>query len=60
MKRCLVALAMYAKGKTKSNSINLKTRGGQLKVTFNSDDQGYTNIWLIGPTEQVFKGEIEW
>lgn len=55
-----VALAMYKSGKTKSEDISLKVQGGQLKVTFNSVNDGYNNIWLIGPAQQVFKGEIEW
>ena len=55
-----VALAMHNDGKTESKSVSLKTSGGQLKVTFNVDDKGYNNIWLIGPAQQVFKGEIEW
>ncbi|WP_299122319.1 diaminopimelate epimerase [uncultured Winogradskyella sp.] len=55
-----VALAMHASGKTNHNEVSLKTPGGQLKVTFKSDDKGYKDIWLVGPAEQVFKGEIEW
>ena len=55
-----VALAMHNNGTTKSNTVNLKTEGGQLKVTFSFDDKGYNNIWLIGPAQQVFKGDIEW
>jgi len=55
-----VALAMHSSGKTKGNAVNLKTQGGQLKVTFNCDEKGYNNIWLVGPAQQVFKGDIEW
>ncbi|WP_458629349.1 diaminopimelate epimerase [Winogradskyella sp. PC D3.3] len=55
-----VALAMHKSGKTKSDKISLETQGGELKVTFNFNDKGYNNIWLIGPAQQVFKGEIEW
>eukprot|EP01093_Parvamoeba_rugata_P003269 TRINITY_DN14265_c0_g1_i1.p1 TRINITY_DN14265_c0_g1~~TRINITY_DN14265_c0_g1_i1.p1 ORF type:complete len:200 (+),score=44.91 TRINITY_DN14265_c0_g1_i1:139-738(+) len=55
-----VALAMHKSGKTKSENISLKTEGGELNVTFNSNDEGYKNIWLVGPAEQVFKGEIKW
>ncbi|WP_418639002.1 diaminopimelate epimerase [Winogradskyella sp.] len=55
-----VALAMHKSGKTKSENISLKTEGGELNVTFKSNDKGYKNIWLVGPAEQVFKGEIEW
>jgi diaminopimelate epimerase len=55
-----VALAMHKSGKAKSNTIHLSTPGGDLKVTFESTTDGYRNIWLIGPAEQIFKGEIEW
>ncbi len=55
-----VALAMHNSGRTKSNAVNLKTPGGQLKVIFNSEDKGYNDIWLIGPAQKVFKGEIKW
>ena len=55
-----VALAMHKSGKTQSNVVSLKTPGGDLKVTFNNDEQGYSDIWLIGPAQQVFKGEIVW
>ena len=54
-----VALAMNISGKTESNVVNLQTPGGQLKVTFDNEDNGYNNIWLVGPAQQVFKGEIE-
>ncbi|WP_115839556.1 diaminopimelate epimerase [Winogradskyella sediminis] len=55
-----VALAMHKSGRTQENDIGLQTQGGPLNVTFNCNDTGYFNIWLIGPAQQVFKGEIEW
>ncbi len=55
-----VALAMHKTGKTKANAVTVKTQGGDLNVEFEQDGGGYTNIYLIGPTEKVFKGEIEW
>ena len=55
-----VALAMHYIGETEKNQINLITPGGELKVSFDSSESGFKNIKLIGPTEQVFKGEIEW
>lgn len=53
-----VAIAVHKSGKTKNNSVNLKTRGGQLKVSFESDNGIYTNIYLKGPAVQVYKGTI--
>ncbi|WP_431109536.1 diaminopimelate epimerase [Winogradskyella poriferorum] len=55
-----VALAMHKINKTMQNQVELKVEGGELKVHFTKNDNGYKDIWLIGPAEQVFKGEIEW
>ncbi len=52
-----VALAMYAIEKTSSQEIKVTTQGGLLKVTFEKRLNSYTNIYLIGPVSQVFKGE---
>lgn len=39
--------------------IKINTLGGKLSVKFNSKPEGgYSDIWLIGPAEQVFKGQI--
>lgn len=55
-----VALAAHATGRCVSNEIQLKTPGGDLKVSFENENKKYFNIWLSGPAEYVFKGEIEW
>jgi len=52
-----VAIAMHANGKSASNAIILKTPGGDLKVKFEREGSHYTNIYLVGPAVQVFKGE---
>ncbi|WP_459211664.1 diaminopimelate epimerase [Aquimarina rhabdastrellae] len=54
-----VALAMYETGKTKKPEVAIETLGGLLKVRFDKTEKGYENIFLIGPAQQVFKGEIE-
>ncbi|MEP7109434.1 MAG: diaminopimelate epimerase [Ferruginibacter sp.] len=42
------------------NTVVVKTPGGHLSVEFNKiDDQHFENIWLCGPAEFVFKGEME-
>lgn len=42
------------------NNVNVKTPGGHLSVEFYKiDDQHFTDIWLCGPAEFVFKGAIE-
>lgn len=56
-----VAIAMHKSGKTKAKDIKLKTEGGELRISFDvSKDGNYSNIWLIGPATQVFKGEVSW
>ena len=56
-----VALAMHKCGKTRAKEVNLQTEGGELKIAFDvSEHGGYSNIWLIGPAAQVFKGEVSW
>ncbi|WP_408030600.1 diaminopimelate epimerase [Tenacibaculum xiamenense] len=53
-----VALAMHASGKTNNSAITLPVKGGELSVSFEKNNNGYTNIFLIGPATFVFKGEI--
>ncbi len=54
-----VAIAMNATGQTNSNVINLNVEGGKLAVSFDKVDGKYTNVFLKGPAEFVFKGTIE-
>ncbi len=53
-----VAISMHAIKKTNKEEVTIQTMGGELKVTFKETSKGYENIFLIGPAEQVFKGEI--
>ena len=53
-----VALAMHATAKTTENLINLDVEGGKLQVSFDFENDKYSNIWLIGPATLVFKGQI--
>ncbi|MEJ7675246.1 MAG: hypothetical protein WKF59_21710 [Chitinophagaceae bacterium] len=42
------------------NRVEVKTPGGNLSVEFDKKDENhFENIWLIGPANFVFKGEIE-
>lgn len=54
-----VAIAMNATGKTKAISIKLNVEGGKLEVSFDKKEDKFTNVFLIGPAEFVFKGQIE-
>jgi diaminopimelate epimerase len=42
------------------NSVFVKTPGGQLSVEFDkTGETSFTNIWLCGPAQLVFTGEVE-
>lgn len=53
-----VALAMHRSGRAQRNQVDLEVEGGQLKVAFEPDGQGYKNVFLIGPAQLVFNGTI--
>ncbi len=55
-----VGIAMNVTGKTNKNLITLKTKGGNLKVSFRPDGKSFKDVWLIGPAILVYKGDIEW
>ena len=54
-----VAIAMNATGQTNATSINVNVEGGKLVVSFDKTPNGFTNVFLKGPAEFVFKGTIE-
>lgn len=54
-----VAISMHKINKTKSNAIVLPVEGGKLEVSFVENNGHYTNVFLKGPAQFVFKGEIE-
>ena len=53
-----VALGMHHLGRLSGSSAQIKTVGGVLQVRFSCGPQGYSDIWLEGPAELVFKGEL--
>ncbi|MDC1324827.1 diaminopimelate epimerase [Flavobacteriaceae bacterium] len=55
-----VAIAMYHSNQTVSTSIKLETQGGSLEVRFKPLPSSYSDVWLCGPTKQVFKAELKW
>jgi diaminopimelate epimerase len=55
----LVAADLFNKEKKENESVNIKTLGGALKVTFSRSNGNMTNIRLIGPATFVYKGNIK-
>lgn len=54
-----VALAMaQAKQQTGSHTTPIKAMGGNMQIRFNFDGQRFTEIFLEGPAQLVFEGEI--
>lgn len=53
-----VALAAFQSSRTNSDRVKLLTPGGELSVKFKSTEDGFSDIWLSGPAQLVFKGEI--
>jgi len=49
----------YASREDKEGLFNIQSRGGMLKVMFIKSDDTFTDIWLEGPSEFVFKGKFE-
>ncbi|MDC1534117.1 diaminopimelate epimerase [Polaribacter sp.] len=54
-----VAIAMHKTKKTVDQVIKLPVMGGDLHVSFDENQGKYTNVFLKGPAEFVFKGNIE-
>lgn len=54
------ALSAAMKEPGEANEYELQARGGRIKVRFERNkDNSFSNIWLTGPVEFVFKGEWE-
>jgi diaminopimelate epimerase len=53
------AIASVLKGHFDTGSVNVKARGGNLKVDLKINDDKVSNIWLTGPATFVFGGTIE-
>ena len=53
------AAVLSAHNQSGFNKVDVKTPGGRLSVEFDKlDDNHFKNIWLCGPAEFVFKGEM--
>ena len=52
-------LAYAVKNPARRTFMDVQTRGGSLKVSFQQLGNSFTDIWLEGPAVLVFQGEIE-
>ncbi len=56
----VTAAALVCGALTQQKSIQIRTLGGNLRVTFEGNAlEGFDNIWLIGPAQQVYAGQIQ-
>ena len=56
----VTAAALAFAADREAATIQIQTLGGELAVRFEkAPGGGYQNIWLIGPAERVFSGEME-
>lgn len=53
------ALSLAYKSGLSLNEVSITTPGGKLSVAFSAFGKGYNNIYLKGPAQQVFEGEID-
>jgi diaminopimelate epimerase len=53
----VTACALVAGLKGFKSPVTIRTKGGNLQVSFEKKKNGFTNIKLIGPAEYIFKGE---
>ena len=57
----MVAAALYAHSLgiiSKNNCYTVHTNGGKVEVSFIVEENRFVKIWLNGPAECVFKGEV--
>ena len=52
------AIAMHYANCIEETLMNVKTKGGELTVSFEEFNGGYRNIWLSGEASMVFAGEF--
>ena len=52
------AIAAVLSGHYDSNNVSVRTKGGELSVSFNIAGERITDIWLTGPATFVFEGMV--
>ncbi|MCB0633152.1 MAG: diaminopimelate epimerase [Saprospiraceae bacterium] len=53
------AIAYHLKQANGVDRVPIRVKGGELEVRFRPQEKGFSEIWLCGPAEMVFTGEIE-
>ncbi|MEI6048878.1 MAG: diaminopimelate epimerase [Bacteroidota bacterium] len=53
------AIASVLSGHFDTKTVKVRTKGGNLSVSFNIEGMSISDIWLSGPATFVFEGEIE-
>ncbi|NQX80601.1 MAG: diaminopimelate epimerase [Flavobacteriaceae bacterium] len=52
-----VAIAMYELGKTKSKTVNIEVKGGELQISFEKNKNKYKKVFLKGPAKCTYNGK---
>jgi diaminopimelate epimerase len=55
----VTASALAACQETGKQASQIHTTGGEFRVSFEQDGEKFTNIWLSGPAELVFEGNVK-
>lgn len=53
------AISFYKQNGGNTNFVDIKTKGGNLKVQFLGNENNFSEIYLTGPAILVFEGEIQ-
>jgi diaminopimelate epimerase len=54
----VTAAAIAVSLQTGQKSVSVKTAGGNFKISFDFEDDKFSNVWLRGPAKLVFEGNI--
>ena len=54
-----LAAVFKDKSRRKKGVVSITTPGGKLKVYFETNGVGFSNIWLEGPATYVYSGDVE-